>query len=293
MSAPSSTVTGFQSLAVVGVGLMGGSLALAARNAGVVREVIGLGRSASRLQQAVELGILDRCTTSVEEIRNADFVVVCTPVDQIAQDVRRIADVLKDGALITDVGSVKGTVCGAIGPDTRNFIGSHPLAGSEKGGFENSHAELYRDRMCVVTPTAQSDKTAVTSIEAFWKAIGMRVCQMSPAQHDAILALTSHLPHVAASALASLLTSEAAPLAATGFRDTTRVAEGDAELWAAILGANAKQVTSTLEQLIDRLADYRDALATDHPSKLIQLLESGRAGRKLFTEAFHSTDNES
>ncbi|MCA9029373.1 MAG: prephenate dehydrogenase [Planctomycetaceae bacterium] len=287
-----STSPTFDTLAIVGVGLMGGSLALAAKQSGLAKRVIGLGRTQSKLDSAVELGILDAGTTSVAELAEAQFIVVCTPVDRIVADVQSVMNVVGQHAVVTDVGSVKQPVCDVLGTQfPRQFVGSHPLAGSEKGGFQHSEADLYRGRRCVVTPMLDTSEQTTEIVEQFWTTLGMDVQRMSADEHDRILAVTSHLPHVAAAALASLLTEHEAPFAATGFRDTTRVAHGEPDLWTAILQQNSGHVHQEIGRLIDELAQYKQALETNDAESLRALLESGCAGRRLFESVFKNGRN--
>lgn len=282
----------FDTLAIVGVGLMGGSLALAAKQRGLAKQVIGLGRTQSKLDSAVELGLLDAGTTSVAELADAQFIVVCTPVDRIVADVQNVMNVVGDHAVVTDVGSVKQPICDVLGTQfPERFVGSHPLAGSEKGGFQHSEAELYCGRRCVVTPLSDTPEQATRIVEQFWTTLGMDVQRMAAEEHDRILAVTSHLPHVVAAALASLLTEHEAPFAATGFRDTTRVAHGEADLWTAILQQNSGHVHQELGRLINELAQYKRALETNDAESLRALLESGCAGRRLFESVFKNGRN--
>lgn len=281
------------SLAIVGVGMMGGSLALAARQRGIARQVIGLGRDQQRLDQAVALGILDAATTMPNALRGVTLIVVCTPVDRIADDVLRIAEHVGPETLITDIGSVKGNICEQLRvPLHDQFIGSHPVAGSELAGFEHSRPDLYVDRLCVVTPTDSTPARLATLVEQFWRELGMRVRELNPDEHDRILALTSHVPHVAAAALAALLTPTSAPFAATGFRDTTRVARGEANLWTAILEDNAGHVIEEIQRLTIQLDAFRNALQQHDTATLRQLLQAGCFGRQLFETNFANSSSE-
>ena len=270
-------------LAIVGVGLLGGSIAAAAKQRGVARRVIGIGRNAERLQAAVDAGIIDDFATDpAESDAEWDLGIIATPVDRIADDVHRLAKASRPGTLITDVGSVKETVCYASSlglPEGIHFVGSHPLAGSEKNGFEFADADLLQDRVTIVTPLNDSQIEAADEVTAFWKSLGSIVHRMDVATHDRILATTSHLPHVTAAALARLLTDELRPFAATGFRDTTRVASGDSDLWTAILLTNADAAASSLDAFSRQLDEFREAIRNRDGERLKTLLQLAKTSR--------------
>lgn len=274
----------FRVLAVAGVGLLGGSVALAARHAGLVQRVVGIGRNPERLRAAVSAGIIDEFRLESETgTADWDLIVVATPVDRIASDVLKLAASSRPGTLITDVGSVKQAVLEPLSgrlPRGIEFVGAHPLAGSHQSGFEAARADLFSQRVTVVTPTAESSESAVEQIVEFWQALGSRVLRMSAAEHDSSLALTSHLPHVAAAALASLLQPDQRELAASGFRDTTRIAAGDADLWVPILLANAEPVLKQLTAFSQVLNEFSTAIRQRDDRSLRQWLETGRLSRQ-------------
>jgi prephenate dehydrogenase len=272
-----------QTLAIVGVGLIGGSIGLAARQRGVAGRVLGAGRNRDTLDRAQRLGCIDEpCPDLAEAAARADLVVFCTPVDRIADQVRAAAPRCRPGTLLTDAGSTKAAiVCALDGglPDGVAFVGSHPLAGSEKRGPEHARADLLVNRLVVVTPGELSDAEAVERTCAFWRALGARVERMTPEDHDRALAMTSHLPHLTAAALAGVLPEGLAGLTATGFRDTTRVAAGDPELWTAIFRHNRPALLEAVARLADRLAAFRHALETDDPSAIEALLRQAKRVR--------------
>lgn len=262
---------------IAGVGLIGGSIAKTLKRRPWVERVTGLGRNRERLLQAQRAGIIDAVATSPEEIGEYDIAVVCTPVDRIVDDVRSLAAVAPPGALITDAGSVKEGICTALS-DVKCFIGSHPMAGSELGGWEHSSDDLFRAKTCVITPTGQSQKD-VGRIWQLWALMQMQICLLPPEEHDRFVALTSHLPHAVAAVLASMLTLESEPVASTGFRDTTRVASGDPDLWTAIFRNNREAVSKQLEALIENLEWFHEALRHDNSSQIRSLLTKGRDNR--------------
>jgi len=282
---PASETAGFhcEALAIVGVGLIGGAIALKAKQNKLARRVIGLGRDASRLTSARRAGVIDEAATDPDVLRAVDLAVVCTPVDRIVDDVRTLIGVPDGPRLITDVGSTKGAICESL-QNVSRFIGSHPIAGSEKRGFEHAHEVQFDGRMCAVTPTELNSAEAIARIEAFWRSLGMNVTRLSPQQHDAILARTSHFPHLAAYALAGLLQPGDEAYVAGGFRDTTRIAASDADLWTAILMANRDAVRETLRRYQQALTSLSRDLDDADECGLRSTLESARKNRLRLNE---------
>jgi cyclohexadieny/prephenate dehydrogenase len=272
-----------QTLTVVGVGLLGGSLGLAARQRGLARRVLGCDRDPASLDFARDLGAIDSgCLALEDAVREAEVVVFCTPVDQIARQVLAAAEACAAGALLTDVGSAKAAIVRAVDgrlPAGVAFVGSHPLAGSEKRGPEHANARLFERRLAVVTPTPRTDAAALQRTRALWEGLGSRVHMMSPEDHDRALALTSHLPHLTAAALAGILPPELYELTATGFRDTTRVAAGDPGLWTAIFAQNRAAVLDGLRLLAARLGEFRQALEAGDDAALDRLLTQAKKVR--------------
>ncbi len=301
MSEPPSTPLLIQTVVIVGVGLIGGSLAAALKSRKVASRVIGVGRDASRIEAARDSGLIDEATTDIATvIQDADLVVFCTPVDCVAKDMRRaeaalIAGHRRSGAaqghpsLFTDVGSVKSPICDELA-DLPHFVGSHPIAGSHRQGFEAADPRLFEGRMCVITPLASSPASQVKRLEQFWQSIGMRTTQMSPSAHDRSLAMTSHLPHIVAASLASTLTAENRSLTGSGFRDTTRVAAGDPGLWTGILMNNADAVLEGIDAIQQKLSRYREALATRHSDVILGLLKEGQLSRTTLDKTLQSLD---
>jgi prephenate dehydrogenase len=272
-----------RALAIIGVGLIGGSIGLAAKSRGVARHVIGAGRDADKLEEARRLGAIDAWKLDADDaVQDADLCIFCTPVDRIAAQIRSASTRFIKGALVTDAGSTKEEIVQAVEaevPEHVQFVGGHPLAGSEKKGVEHARADLFVKRWTVLTPTAKTPPAAVQGVRSFWQALGAEVRVMSPAEHDRALALTSHLPHLLAAALAGVLPDEWRDLTATGFRDTTRVAGGDPEIWTPILQHNRQAVLAALEMLEDRLGNFRRALAENDVARIDLLLAQGKKVR--------------
>ncbi len=273
-----------ETILVVGVGLLGGSIATASRERGLAKRIIGVGRNQQRIDQAIAAGILDAGTTDLAEAaKQAELVIFCTPVDCIAKDVIAIHPHLSENCIVTDVGSTKGEICQqvdiALGKGKHQFIGSHPLAGSEKTGFEHSSSDLFEQAAVVITPQSETPKSRTDFLVQFWTAIGATVHLMDPQTHDRTLAMTSHLPHLVASALAASVKQEDLPLAATGYADTTRIAAGDPELWTSIFLQNSTAMLEAAQEFQQQLATLIDAIEQGNQNRLSELLETGKRQR--------------
>jgi prephenate dehydrogenase len=262
---------GFERISILGVGLMGGSVALACRSVLNDYKITGYSRSGEELNRALERGVIDRSTdNAATAVNDADLVVLCTPVGTFSDLMRSIAASLKPGAIVTDVGSTKRSIirqAGEILPVTSPFVGSHPMVGGEKHGIDNARADLFSQGLCIVTPAERTDAQAVGRIEQFWQSLQMRTVRMSPQMHDQLTADISHLPHAIAAALVRIQSSESRKLAGRGYLDSTRIAAGDPALWSDILLDNRDNLRSGLEriqleirELLERL-DAGDASA--------------------------------
>jgi prephenate dehydrogenase len=272
-----------EKLVIVGVGLLGGSIAKAALDRGVARHVVGVGRNAERLAAAEQSGVVSSISTDLgTACRDADLIVVCTPVDQIAGHVVDAAAACNQPTLITDAGSTKGNIVAALPQKLSGgcrFLGSHPLAGSEKTGFEHATSDLFVGRNVIVTPTAAADGTDIVRLEAFWTALGARVHRMSPDEHDRAVAATSHAPHLIAAALALATAGEHLPLVASGWLDTTRIAAADPAIWQPIFAANLAHVLKALDSFEKTLSELREAMKTPNPTQLVELLRVAKQSR--------------
>jgi prephenate dehydrogenase len=270
-------------LSIVGVGLIGGSIGLAARRRQVARRVVGVGRLQGALDRARDRGAIDEgFLEPAQALRHTDVVIFCTPVDQIAEQVLAAAPLCASGTLLTDAGSTKAVVVRAVEtrlPPGVAFVGSHPLAGSEKRGCEHADADLFQGRLVVVTRTVHTDPTALERTETFWRALGAEVRVMDPEAHDQALAMTSHLPHLVATVLAAALPPELHGLTATGFRDTTRVAGGDPALWTGVFAHNRAAVLDALGRFEAGLARFRAALEVGDAEAVGSLLAQAKQVR--------------
>jgi prephenate dehydrogenase len=260
----------FGTVAILGPGLIGGSLALALAERGLAKRLMIYARSPRALDE-IRLASVDAELTGnpSEAVRDADVVILCVPIEAMAGLVHEFRDALKPGAFVTDVGSVKGSVVHDIAPlleDRALWIGSHPMAGSERGGFAAARPDLFEGATVILTPTKQTSRDAQRHAEKFWTALGSKLAILSPDKHDQMVAAISHIPHLIAAALVNhAVTFGDLDLAAGGFRDTTRVASGSPDLWAEILLANREAVGSQLDQLIRDLQTVE--LALKNPDK--------------------------
>jgi prephenate dehydrogenase len=270
-------------LAVVGVGLIGGCIGLAARRRGAAGRVVGVDNRPEALQRALDRGAVDVVQPDLRTAAaEADVIMFCTPVDAIAAGVLVAAPACRPGTLLTDAGSTKAALVRAVEgklPAGVAFVGGHPLAGSEKQGSEYSSAAMFEDRPVLLTRTDHTDDNALSRAASLWEALGARVRVMDPDEHDRALATTSHLPHLTASALAGETPPEWLGLTAGGFRDATRVAAGGPDLWAGILLSNTDAVLAALGRLEGRLAAFQRALAAHDREALTALLREGKQVR--------------
>lgn len=276
------TVHVAERLAVVGLGLLGGSVALAVRQRGLAREIVGAGRSRESVAAAERSGAFDAVVPLEEAVRGADLVLLATPVSVMDDVLRRAAPAIPMGGIVTDVGSVKGalteTLPGLLPPGV-HFVGSHPMAGSHERGIQHARADLFEGAVCLVTPTPDSDARALARVEALWRGVGGRVERCSADAHDAAVGWVSHVPHAIAFAFAAALRSApagATALAGPGFRDFTRIARSDAELWSEILTLNRKALAGPLEAFSLRLAALSRALDAGDADAVSRLLTEAR-----------------
>jgi prephenate dehydrogenase len=262
-------------LAVLGLGLLGGSVAKAARAEGLAREIVGVGRERARLEPALRDGAVDRITTDVPEgMAGADFCVLATPVATLAALLPAVWRTAPDDVVITDVGSTKTGIVSAADALARqrplDFVGSHPMAGSEQSGYHVARVDLFRGATVVITPTEHTRPEAIKRVSGFWEALGGRVTTRDPASHDQAVAAISHLPHLVADALVDAvarLDIRSLDLAARGFKDTTRIAAADPRMWREIFQENRHGLSAAL-------GAFRQALA-----HLEALVESGDGPR--------------
>lgn len=265
----------WQQISIVGVGLLGGSLGQVIRQLRLADRVTGYVRREASVAESERLGAVDQAQTDVRTaVKGADLIILCTPISQMRQLSEQMAPTLKPGALVTDVGSVKGSVVQELEPlfarAGAHFVGSHPMAGAEKMGVSAATPELFVKAVCIITPTPNSPPDLVQQLEEFWRAVGAVPTRLSPEAHDDLVSRASHLPHVVAAELANYVLSPAHPkeqalLCANGFRDTTRVASGSPEMWRDICLANRKNLARVLGVFIEDLQEFQ--LALEHEDR--------------------------
>lgn len=278
----------FDRAAVIGVGLIGGSLAMAARRAELIGHVVGVGRGAENLRTARERGIVDSTTQDLAEIGPVDLVVLAVPVRTTDVVARALAPHLRAGTVVTDVGSVKQSVVSgaeeALHPDCF-FVGGHPIAGGDRTGAGAADPDLFQGARCVLTPTPRTEPRALSQVEALWRGVGAEVRKMDPADHDRALAWTSHLVHVLAYALVRAIESTDPTLfdfAGPSLREATRVAASAPELWRDIFLANASPLDEVIGRFLDQLGELRGAVGDGAETDLLRFLEESRAARVRF-----------
>jgi cyclohexadieny/prephenate dehydrogenase len=278
-------------LALIGVGLIGGSIARAAREYGAAKTIVATARSAATRKRVAELGIADHVVeTNAEAAKDADLVIVCIPVGASGPVAAEIAHALKPGAVVSDVGSVKGSVLADMAPHIRkgvHLIPAHPVAGTENSGPDSGFPELFVNRWCILTPPEGADEAAVEKLRAFWSALGANVEIMTAAHHDLVLAITSHLPHLIAYTIvgtaeefSTVSRSEVLKFSAGGFRDFTRIAASDPTMWRDVFLHNKDAVLEMLSQFSEDLSKLTSAMENGDGATLFDHFTRTRAIRR-------------
>ncbi len=278
-------------LAVVGLGLIGGSLARALREAGAVASITGYDSDPVQVAAALQLGVIDRAgTDAADAVRGADVAVIAVPVLATAEAFAACKPGLSDDTILTDVGSTKqsvlAAVCRVFGEVPPRFVAAHPIAGTEKSGVANAQANLFRNHRLILTPHATQDAEALATVERLWAATGARVVKMDAARHDSIFAATSHLPHLLAYSFVDMLDqlegadADIFPNAGGGFRDFTRIASSSPRMWHDILRANAEPVAALLKKQIDELSRLHGMIERGDWDAMQAVFERARAARE-------------
>ncbi|MFN3986951.1 MAG: prephenate dehydrogenase [Rhodocyclaceae bacterium] len=285
-------------LVICGVGLIGGSFALAVRRAGIARRIVGVGRTRASLERAVALGVIDEAADGWQDALDAaDFVMIAAPVGQMEEVMAAMAPHLAPGTLVTDAGSTKGDVIEAI---YRNFaqhlatvVPAHPIAGAETSGVEAAFPELYESKKVVITPLPENEPAAVLRVREVWEACGAVIHEMPPQEHDRVFAAVSHLPHLLAFGLVHDLAGRANSeqlfgFAASGFRDFTRIAGSHPEMWRDICIANRQALLAELDQYLAELAYLRALLLSADGERLEEHFDLARKARTTWAERLKS-----
>jgi len=270
----------FDKVAIVGTGLIGGSMALAIKKKRLANEVIGVSRHKETLSTAKKNGVIDRGSQDLNIIKDADLVVLAAPVDTILNLAEPISKIVKPGCIVTDVGSTKREIVARLEMVFPGYVGSHPLAGSEKRGVVNAEAGIFCGTLCILTPTRRTDKQALNKIKKLWDALGARVMLLPADSHDKILSFVSHLPHIAAFSLISIVPAKYLKFAASGLKDTTRIASSDSQLWSDIFLSNPKNINTAISLLEDALSRIKTAIQKKDRKLLASILKEAKKKRE-------------
>jgi len=284
----------FEQITIIGVGLLGGSLAQVCKQKGLAGKVVGCGRNPEKLQKAQALEIIDAHETDLQlAVSQADLVVLCSPVSVMTPLVREMVSFLRPGCLVTDVGSVKKPLVGeiqALMPEDAYFVGSHPIAGGEQSGFEASRADLFQDEKCIVTPTPKTNPSALKKISELWEQAGMQVISMDVEEHDLIFGAVSHLPHVIAYVLMNTIGGistknheEITSFSGKGLKDITRIASSDPKMWRDICLSNKKPVLNLIDKFQGTLQQVRNLIENEDAQLLEQTFVTAKKYRLNLT----------
>ena len=293
----------FDTVAIIGIGLIGSSIARGIKKNRIARRVFGYAKTAATREKAGELGYMDKIfDTSAGAVNDADLIVLCAPVGSNADIMKEIKGHLKRGSIITDVGSVKKAVIDQIDehlPDGVSFIPGHPIAGTEFSGPESGFAELFNKKCCLLTPYTKTDKVQLNKVISFWEELGMFVDTMSPEMHDLVLATISHLPHLVAfnlvdtaAKLENNKNQEITKYAAGGFLDYTRVASSDPIMWRDVFLNNKEAVIEILDSFIEGLAELKDNIKTENGNQLESIFTDSRNKRDKILDSIKKLESE-
>jgi len=273
---------GFKTVSIIGVGLIGGSFALALKNKGLADKIIGYGKNEERLKRAKNLAIINQFTTSLKDAAIADLIVLATPLGVFEKIVSDLAEFLKKGTVVIDVGSVKEWVVDKIEkilPSGVHFVGTHPIAGSDKTGFEYARAELFEGAKVIITPTERTDKSALEKISILWKKVGADVEFMSAKEHDRVYALMSHLPHLISFCMVNAVMEIDKKLinyAGSGFKSFTRIAKSSPELWGDIFILNSDNILKCLSIFCDQVEEIKKLIKERNLDELKKCIEKAK-----------------
>ena len=290
----------FDTIALIGIGLIGSSISHGVRRGKLARRIVGHARTKATRDTAMRIGLVDQVfDTAAEAVEGADLVIMCVPVGTCVRVAEEISGHLKPGAIVTDVGSVKGTIvreCGPLLPDNVHFVPGHPIAGTEHSGPQSGFAELYDNRWCILTPPEGTDPQATARLKAFWQGLGSNVEIMDPDHHDMVLAITSHVPHLiafnivnTASHLERVTDSEVIKFSAGGFRDFTRIAASDPTMWRDVFLNNREAVLEMLARFTEDLIHLQRAIRYGEGETLFDLFAEARQTRRGIIQAGQDT----
>lgn len=271
-------------IAIIGVGLIGGSIGLAAKSKRVARKVVGIGHRQSSINRALKCGAIDIGTLNPKEgVKDADIVILATPILSMLSMVKRIAPFLKEGAILTDVGSTKETLARQIEkvlPKSVGFVGGHPMAGSEKRGVGQAKKDLFRNSLCILTNTRSTNKSFLNTIKGFWKEIGADVVVLSAKKHDRIVSQISHLPHMVIFSMLAGIDGDSLKFASSGFCDTTRIAASDPKIWKDIAVTNKGEILRSIRAFKKNLSTLDRAIKRSDSAALLGIFKGAKKKRE-------------
>jgi len=270
----------FKKAAIIGVGLIGGSLALALKKRKLASLVVGVSGHKETLRLARARGVIDQGSLGLDIIRGADLVVFATPVNTISELARKASSIAAEGCLVIDVGSTKEAIVNKLQGLFSNFVGTHPIAGSEKRGVAYARADIFENSLCILTPTKKTRPGALKAARSLWKSLGAKVVNLSPAGHDRAIAFVSHLPHIVVFSLMNSIPAGLLKLGAKGLKDTTRIAASDSRLWADIFLSN-RYFLETVNEFQVSLSKLKKAIKAKDALLLRQLLDSARKKKEV------------
>lgn len=269
----------FKKISIVGLGLIGGSLALAIKRKKLAHKVVGISRHKKTILLALKNKAIDAGSLDFNIIKGSDLVILATPVITILESAKIISRLIGHECIVTDVGSTKEEIADRLQKLFPNYVGTHPLAGSEKRGFVHAEPDIFKDSLCILTPTKRTNKASLEKIKKFWLRLGTKVVSLSPDKHDRILAFISHLPHTTAFALINSVPEQYLKFAASGLKDTTRIAGSDALLWSDIFLTNRANLIKGIETLQKNLAVIKSAIIHKDKELLLKILNHARNKR--------------
>lgn len=270
----------FNKVAIVGIGLIGGSLGLDIKKRKLAETVIGVSRHKESLVKAKEIGAIDIYSQRLDIIEDADFLILATPVNTIINLASQIKEFVNRDCIVTDVGSTKEKIVACLNKSFPNYVGSHPMAGSEKRGIANARIGLFKGSVAILTPTRNSSKLAFNKLNLFWRSLGAKVTVLTPMEHDKILAFVSHLPHVTAFSLIQAVPRKYLRFCSTGLQDTTRIAASSAEIWADIFLSNRANIMDSIGKLEGNISQIKKAIKENNRLSLVKILKQAREKRE-------------
>jgi prephenate dehydrogenase len=269
----------FKKVAVIGVGLIGGSVALAIKKRKLADKVVGTSRHRKNLLLAKRAGVIDEGSQDIGIIRGADLVIIAVPVNAVLKLAPQIAKITGAGCIVSDVASTKQEIVAKLDKIFPRYVGAHPMAGSEKRGIANSDDKMFAGSTCILTPTLKTDKKALAKIEKLWACLGARVVALPAGAHDKALSFVSHLPHIVAFSLINTVPPQYLGFASSGLRDTTRIAASDSEIWSDIFLTNRKNILAAIGLIEKNLASIKKAIASGNTNSLDRILKTAKKKR--------------